>query len=122
MSLPSTPRSPSHPLFLLQSSPAPTGQVLRDVASNLQTIEAVQNVKPNWPSLEGEEVVEGLVTQAAESLKVSGNNTNQPAIMVNYDQQNEDDLEGAFSNARDCKLPFTNAGELLELFWPEVNT
>ena len=25
---------------------------------------------------------------------------------VNYDQQNTDDAEGAFANARDCKLPF----------------
>ena len=30
----------------------------------------------------------------------------QPVRMVNYDQQNEDDDANAFSNARDCKLPF----------------
>ena len=55
---PETPLSPSHPHFLLQPSPPPTRQVLQDVASNLQVVEAIQSVKPNWPTF-GEEVIEG---------------------------------------------------------------
>ena len=42
------------------------------------------------------------------------NRENQAAIMVNYDQQNEEDDAGAIQNARDCKPQFLKSGEQ---FW-----
>ena len=113
LSQPTTPLSPSNPNFLLQPSPPPTTQVLRDVASNLRVVEVVQNITPVWPPLEStEEVVEGNIIEVAENLKLSeGNNSTEPAPvqevrMVNYDQQNEEDDAGAIQNARDVKFPF----------------
>ena len=62
-SSPTTPLSPSNQNFYLQTSPPPTRQVLRDVASNLRTVEAIQNVVPNWPpfQVESEEVAEEII-------------------------------------------------------------
>ena len=51
-----------------------------------------------------EEVEEGHIVGGADSCEVSEDN--QPAAMANYDQQNENDDDGAIQNARDCKLPF----------------
>ena len=71
----------------------------------MRNIGHTKTFRPEQPAEVGEEVVEsGLIVQEAE--QVASDQPEQVATMVNYDQQNEDDDQNAFSNARDCKLPF----------------
>ena len=90
-STPEAPLSPSHPNFLYQTSPPPTKQVLTDVVSKLKVVEVIQNVEPNWPSLEGE------VEENFEDLDLN---------MVNFDAENGTDGEKAQDQARAIKVEF----------------
>ena len=82
---------------------------VRQTLTNVGHTHTYRGTRPrNRPEPEGddqplEEVVEeGLVTGPG-SIEVSAP---QAAIMVNYDQQNENDDANAISNARDVRLPF----------------
>ena len=48
----------------------------------------------------------GLIVQQPQEENLQVPPVNQEATMVNYDQQNTDDDDGAIQNARDVKLPF----------------
>ena len=98
--MPTTPVSPSNPLFGYQTSPPPTNQVLQDAANNLRAVEAIQNVVPNWPPLGGEieeEIVnEGHIVEVPELVK---NNNEPEPIMVAFEDENGVDGDGALGNA-----------------------
>ena len=102
LSTPTTPLSPSHPQYILQASPAPTNQVLNDVASNLRVVEAVQNVVPNWPAFGEEETLEGNIVETVENLKVDAEDIPEPetaAIMTNFEDENGTDTDKAMQDA-----------------------
>ena len=98
--------------------------MLSDVASNLQIVEAIQNVKPNWPPLDettGEEVVtEGLVAEEADILKVGAGGSvimpdnDVPDPPVDFDQEDKKDGDKAAELARSIKVEF-NAADIK--FW-----
>ena len=110
LSTPTTPLSPSHWRFPYQTSPPPTNQVLRDVASNLRTVESIQSVVPNWPALgEGvgeEDTLEGEIVEEPENLKVGADNSE--ADMAEFDVEDDTDGEKAQDLARSIKVEWSN--------------
>ena len=107
---PDTPLSPSHPHFQYQTSPPPTSQVLRGAALHLQTVEAIQQVQPNWPPLlPEEEVLEGQVVAAPEieSNADAGSEPDTPIIMAApYDTSTGEDAADAYQKIASLKMPF----------------
>ena len=97
LSQPTTPLSPSHPLYVLQPSPAPTTQVLQDTARNLQVIESIQAVKPNWAPLQAEEVFEGQVVASADNTKVA--DMPDDAVVVDFEDENGVDDDRALQES-----------------------
>ena len=87
--------------------------MLQDAANNLQLVEAVQAVVPNWPPLgevSGEETVEGVVVQVADNLKVcaEGEAVEMPDPVVEPDFEDEDGQDGAsaIDHSRTLKIEF----------------
>ena len=72
---------------------------VKDILKNIGHTHTFRGTKPTGAT----EVVVGHVA-GQEDCEVA--DEHQPAIMVNYDQQNEDDDQGAIQNARDVKIPF----------------
>ena len=102
LSLPTTPLSPSNQHFLLQTSPPPTRQLLNDAANNLKLVEAVQNIVPNWPSLEGESTEE-----VPEQNAVMPDNENAAAAAVDFEDENAADDAKALEYTRTLKMEFS---------------
>ena len=110
ISSPDTPLSPSNPNFLYQTSPPLTRQVLADALANLQVVEAIQAVKPNWPPLGGEEeVVEGHIVEPAgdtELKAVVKAASGEPVVMTDFDMENGQEGDKAQEHARSIKVDF----------------
>ena len=73
--------------------------MLNDVANNLKPIEAIQNVVPNWKSLEDleeEEVVQGFVQGAPDNNKVG---IMPDPVIVNFEDEDGVDLDRAMQDA-----------------------
>ena len=105
LSQPTTPLSPSNQNFLLQPSPPPTTQVLTDVKSKLKVVEAIQNVKPNWPPLEEEEVVQGHI-QVAPELPVATMPEDDATVAVNFEDEDAKDGVKAIDHTRTLKIEY----------------
>ena len=112
-------RSPGRPPVTREGSPQPLAvpqlndnvdEDLERVAQTLHNVGHTPLFKPEFgdDGVDEEEVVEeGHIVGVAASRKVEANPPPPPApIMVNYDQQNEEDDQGAIANARDVKIPF----------------
>ena len=105
LSQPTTPLSPSNQNFLLQVSPPPTNQLLRDAASKLRPIEAIQAVVPNWPPLVSEEeIVEGQIVESVDNLKVGADDDNSETsedimAITNFEDEDGADDAGALKEA-----------------------
>ena len=65
-------------------------------------------LQPDPPTVEETLAGASRELRQTEQRQLRQQRQEQPAAMpnVNYDQQNLDDDEGAYQNARDCKLPF----------------
>ena len=83
------------PRALLRPDPPPTDEVLAGAAQQLRVN----------PTRQERALNRNAVRQAQEAAEAARQGP-PAAIMVNYDQQNEEDEAGAIQNARDCKLPF----------------
>ena len=107
LSTPTAPLSPSNPNYGYQTSPPPTRQVLTDVRSKLRTVEAIQNIVPNWPPLdkEPEEEVVGVVSEAAEST-LKDNNMPNDAVVVDFQDEDADNEETALEYSRTLKVEY----------------
>ena len=106
ISSPDTPLSPSNPNFLYQTSPPLTRQVLADALANLQVVEAIQAVKPNWPPLGGEEeVVKGHIVEPAGDTELKAE-VREPVAMTDFDAENGQDGNKAQEHARSIKAEF----------------
>ena len=107
LSTPTAPLSPSNPNYGYQTSPPPTKQVLTDVRSKLRTVEAIQNIVPNWPPLdkEPEEEVVGVVSEAAEST-LKDNNMPNDAVVVDFQDEDADNEETALEYSRTLKVEY----------------
>ena len=80
----------------LQPSPPPINQVLSDAASKLKVVEAIQSVKPNWPPLDSEEVIEGSISEAPTNQDCKMPNAAAP---VAFEDANGEDEAGALREA-----------------------
>ena len=127
-SSPDTPLSPSNPHHGYQTSPPPTSQVLQDAANNLQLVEAIQAVQPNWPPLEVpdeplvEDVLEGHIVGVAVNNKVGDDAGAAAMPPIIFQDENGVDGDRALQDAvksldrlewDDCDIPhFFNQAEI----------
>ena len=80
--------------------------MLQDAANNLQAIEAIQNVTPNWKPFGAEEVVEGFVTGEG-AVKLSADppaNMPDPPVVTPYDRENKADGADYYQRINSIKL------------------
>ena len=86
---------------------------MRDAASNLNLVEAIQQVEPNWKPLgeSGSEVtLEGHIQVSAdnenEAIMPENENAAAAALPVNYDIEEKADGDKAAEQARHIKIEF----------------
>lgn len=74
--------------------------------ANLQVVEAIQAVKPNWPPLGGEEeVVEGHIVEPARDTELKAEVV-EPVVMTDFDAEFGQDGDKAQEHTWSIKVEF----------------